>query len=172
MTWARLLVDMLTMIAIYAILNHLYNKPRIALNKKPNERNYIVKIPAALKQLSMVMFVFGIILYFVFGLIYLKGNPTVTIGHLWFALIFAGIGLLIMIWAMKWQIIVKDEQLEIRRLLHVRKVFYIRDIDKVDIGPKDQLTMYKSGKKIVTVDFLAENYDALKNTLKYFNKIS
>ena len=111
--------------------------------------------------------------YFYFAYFYSfigTGNPTVTIGHLNFSIIFATIGLAIAIWAERWRIVVDGKQMEIHRLFHRPTKIMIPEIGKVMIGKKQQLTLYhKNGKKLITVDVLSDNYDKLLQTLKSNN---
>lgn len=170
MNITKLIANVITISLICAILNYLHNKPRIKMNVQ-DERNYIVKIPPELKLISLVAFLFGIALYLEFGVIYLSGNPTVKAGHLWFSLAFAGFGLLLMAWSVRWQVIVQNGQLEVRRLLHTRKSYPISEIDRAELGPKEHIYIYSAGKKIVTVYFFAENYEALVITLIAYGKL-
>lgn len=60
--------------------------------------------------------------------------------------------------------------MEIHRLFHRPKKILIPEIGKVMIGKKHQLTLYDaSGKKLITVDVLSDNYDKLLKTLKNNN---
>ena len=109
------------------------------------------------------MFGVGIFLFVVFLFFFLQGNPTVTIGHLNFAVIFASIGFVVALWSERWRLVVDNEQLEIHRLFHRPRQFTISDISKIEIGKKHQIILYDwNGKKLLTVDVLSDNYDRLK----------
>ncbi len=68
------------------------------------------------------------------------------------------IGLLGIIRASKWKIAVNGNQMEIQRLFRKSIVLQISEIERVEIGKKNQLLLYASGKKLITIDFLTENY--------------
>ena len=93
-------------------------------------------------------------------------------GHLYFSLVFAGIGLLVMIWASRWSILVKESKMELRRMFHKRAELFIQDIGKVEIGKKDAMILYeKVGRKLITIDGLSENYDRFARSLQLNGKI-
>lgn len=118
------------------------------------------------------MFFMGILLFFVFLLFKIKGNVTVTMGHLWFALIFAGIGLLIMIWATRWSIQVNESEIEVYRMFHKKTELSISNIGNVEIGKKEEIVIFdEKGKKIITVDGLSENYDYFIKSLRAYGKL-
>ena len=52
------------------------------------------------------------------------------------------------------------------RLFRKSIVLQISEIERVEIGKKNQLLLYASGKKLITIDFLTENYEYLEETLK------
>ena len=56
--------------------------------------------------------------------------------------------------------------MEIQRLFRKSIVLQISEIERVEIGKKNQLLLYASGKKLITIDFLTENYEYLEETLK------
>ncbi len=137
--------------------------------KNPNEDDYYytVKTPAALKYVYLTAFGFGLFMFFFFLCFYLKGNPTVTIGHLNFSIIFASIGLAVVAWAERWRIVVDNSRIEVHRLFSQAQKLDISEIGKVVIGKKRQLTLYgTNGKKLITVDALSDNYDKLLKTLE------
>lgn len=155
---------------ISLLLEYLNRRKHINSNLTGDGNYYILKIPSALKYVYLTMFGLGIFLFCVFLFFYRIGNPTVTIGHLNFSIIFATIGLAIAIWAERWRIVVDGKQMEIHRLFHRPKKILIPEIGKVMIGKKHQLTLYDaSGKKLITVDILSDNYDKLLKTLKNNN---
>lgn len=156
-----------SMCIINILLEYLNNRDNISKNPDQSDYNYVVKIPSALKYTYLTMFGVGIFLFVVFLFFFLQGNPTVTIGHLNFAVIFASIGFVVALWSERWRLVVDNEQLEIHRLFHRPRQFTISDISKIEIGKKHQIILYDwNGKKLLTVDVLSDNYDRLKKTLK------
>lgn len=118
------------------------------------------------------MFGLGIGLFFVFLVLKVTGNATVTMGHLYFSLVFAGIGLLVLLWASRWSVLVTGMNMEIHGLLHKKVQLSMQDIGKVKIGKKDALILYdKAGKKLITIDELSENYDRLQKSLQSSGKM-
>ena len=161
------------MIILYSTITYLLNRDNIG--KDPNQTNlkYIVKPPSALSYVYTACFILGMVLFVVFFVLYLKQIPSVTKGHLWFALIFAGIGLLIVIYASQWRISVNGSNVEIHRLLHNSQTVSVTDISKAEVGGKQQITLYDtSGKKIIIVDRLSDNYTRFYNTLEKYGKLN
>ena len=159
-----------SMCLISLLLEYLNRRRHINSDLIGNGNYYVLKIPSALKYVYLTMFGLGIFLFCVFLFFYLTGNPTATIGHLNFAIIFATIGFAVAIWAERWRIVVDGKQMEIHRLFHRPKKIMIPEIGKVMIGKKQQMTLYnKNGKKLITVDALSDNYDKLLQTLKSNN---
>ena len=153
----KFLIYAISMCAIELVINSLYNRKSITDNAGRNEFHYVLKIPGALKYTCMFC------IFFVFKL---QNNPTVTNGHLWMCLGVMAIGLLGIIRASKWKIAVNGNQMEIQRLFRKSIVLQISEIERVEIGKKNQLLLYASGKKLITIDFLTENYEYLEETLK------
>ena len=60
----------------------------------------------------------------------------------------------------------RGKRMEIQRLFRKSIVLQISEIERVEIGKKNQLLLYASGKKLITIDFLTENYEYLEETLK------
>lgn len=159
-----------SMCLIRILLKYLNKRDNKSKNPNEDDCYYIVKIPAALKYVYLTAFGFGLFMFLFFLYFYLKGNPTVTIGHLNFSIIFASIGLAVAVWAERWRIIVKDNHLEIHRLFHYPQKIIISEIGKTVIEKKQQLTLYDAnGKKLLTVDALSDNYERLLKTLKDYN---
>ena len=62
--------------------------------------------------------------------------------------------------------------MEIHGLLYKKAELSMQDIGKVEIGKKDAMILYdKAGRKLITVDGLAENYDCLARDLKENGKM-
>lgn len=118
------------------------------------------------------MFLMGIFLFFVFLLFKIKGNVTVTMGHLWFSLIFAGIGLLVMMWATRWSVHVDGSEMEVYKMFRGKTKISIHDIGSVEVGKKEELILYdQGGKKLFTIHGLSDNYDRFVKSLKTYGKI-
>ena len=155
------------MCIISILVEYLNNRDNISKSPDQTDYNYVVKMPTALKYTYLVMFGVGIFLFVVFLFFFLQGNPTVTVGHLNFAVIFASIGFVVTLWSERWRLVVNNEQLEIHRLFRRPRKFPLSDITKIEVGKKHQIILYgKSGKKLLTVDALSDNYDRLIKTLK------
>ena len=140
--------------------------------KIQSDAQYIVTLPSALKYVYMAMFLLGIALFFIFLAFKVSGNESVTMGHLYFALVFATIGFLVMLWASRWSIVVTGTSMEIYGLLHKKAELSMQDVGKVEIGKKDAMILYDTaGRKLITVDGLAENYDCLAKSLEENGKM-
>lgn len=86
---AKCIVYAVTICILYIVIGSMNNRNSGKKRGSQNDSQYIVRIPSALKYVYMIMFLMGIFLFFVFLLFKIKGNATVTMGHLWFSLIFA-----------------------------------------------------------------------------------
>ncbi len=148
----KFLIYAISMCAIELVINSLYNRKSITDNAGRNE--------------CMAFFILGLCMFCIFFVFKLQNNPTVTNGHLWMCLGVMAIGLLGIIRASKWKIAVNGNQMEIQRLFRKSIVLQISEIERVEIGKKNQLLLYASGKKLITIDFLTENYEYLEETLK------
>ncbi len=162
----RYIIYAVTMCVIYFVIHYLHTRDNSKVDSGEDDTNYVVKMPAALKNVYLTMFVLGMIMCITFTVCRIKGVPSATVGLIRFSLIFAGIGLLVMIWASRWRICVDGERMEIHKLFHKRQVLLFSEIEKVEVTQKDQLILYKNGKRIVTVDLLSDNYNRLKKDLK------
>lgn len=157
---------------LYGVLGYLNRKKAAVSGRMQSDARYIVTLPSALKYVYMAMFLLGIALFFIFLAFKVSGNESVTMGRLYFALAFAGIGLLVMLWASRWSIVVTGTSMEIHGLLHKKAELSMQDIGKVEIGKKDAMILYdKAWRRLITVDGLAENYDRLAKNLKENRKM-
>ena len=157
---------------LYGVLGYLNRKKAAVGGRMQSDTQYAVRIPSALKYVYMAMFLLGIALFLIFLAFKVSGNESVTMGHFYFSLVFAGIGLLVMVWASRWSIIVTGASMEIHGLLYKKAELSMQDIGKVEIGKKDAMILYdKSGRQLITVDGLAENYDCLARDLKENGKM-
>ena len=168
--WSQVL--MIVFSILYGVIGHL-NRKKIAISGKiQSDAQYIVTLPSALKYVYMAMFLLGIALFFIFLAFKVSGNESVTMGHLYFALVFATIGFLVTLWASRWSIVVTGASMEIYGLLHKKAELSMQDVGKVEIGKKDAMILYDTaGRKLITVDGLAENYDCLAKSLEENGKM-
>lgn len=131
-----------------------------------SDAQYIVRIPASMKYVGYAMVGFGILAFFTFLIIRLRGEKAITIGLFNFALIFAAIGLVYVLMAASWKIEVDQEQMEVHRLFHRTKQLSVSEIERVTVSKNNQLTLYYKGKKLASVSYLCDNYDRLKTMLE------
>lgn len=171
MRWMKYLGYAITMCIIWVVINVLYRRNNVSADPDQNDFYYIIKLPKVIKIIYSLVFILGILLFMFFFLVKIKWNGDVTAGHLRFALILAGIGVVIMFFAARWKVIVEGEQITIYPLLQAKRVLQISEIDRIEEGEEGDLTLYKSNKKIVTVENLSENYDRFRNTLKRYGKV-
>ena len=168
-TMIRYIILAIVLGIIGELLTNLSKKSKI-IDKNISTTHYKVKAPAALKYACMSQFILGLIMFLIFGFFYMQGNETVEMGHLYVSSIFGSIGLYGVIWTIVWGVKVDDSQLEIHRIFRVRKVLSITDIGKVIINKKDAMILYdKSGKKLIKIDALSDNYDYLLDSFKVNN---
>ncbi len=165
------IVYSVTMCVIYAVIHYLNNRDSTVSDSGQNDVSYVVKAPSALNYAYFAMFAMGMILFLFFTICIIRKIPGATVGHIRFSLIFAGIGLLVMIWASCWRICVDGNKMEIHKLLHRSRAVSISEVEKVEVTKKHQLILYKDGRKLVIVDLLADNYERLKNSLSNYGKL-
>lgn len=169
---AKCIVYAVTICILYIVIGSMNNNSGKKRGSQ-NDSHYIVRIPSALKYVYMIMFLMGIFLFFVFLLFKIKGNATVTMGHLWFSLIFAGIGLLVMMWATRWSVHVDGSEMEVYKMFRGKTKVSIQDIGSVEVGKKEELILYdQGGKKLLTIHGLSDNYDRFVRSLKTYGKIT
>ena len=169
---AKCIVYAVTICILYIVIGSMNNRNSGKKRGSQNDSHYIIRVPSALKYVYMTMFILGIILFVVFLLFKAKGNASVTMGHLWFSLIFAGIGLLVMVWASRWSINVNGSEMEVHKMFRGKTELSIQDIGSVEVGKKEEIILYdQSGKKLLTIDGLSDNYDRFVKSLKTYGKI-
>lgn len=154
------------MCVIYLVIGSLYNRKNIAGDAGQSEVCYVVKMPEALKYVYLGLFLLGVCMFGIFTFQKIQKNPTVTDGHLWMSLGVMAIGLLVVVWVNRWKVAVNGDQMEIQRLFRKNVILQVNEIERVEIGKKNRMTLYKGGKKLITVDYLADNYEWLEKTLK------
>lgn len=141
------------------------------IHKNESSTKYIVSMPAVLKYTYLTMFVFGLFLFCVFLFFMSTGNETVTMGHIWFATTFASIGLLIYLWSSRWHIEVDNRRIVIHTFFKKPIRISFTDIEKITKDSKENMYIYKNGRKIATIDALSDNYDRFEKSLKRYGKI-
>ena len=119
---------------LYGVIGHLNRKRTSVSGKMQSDAQYVVTLPSALKYVYMAMFLLGIALFFIFLAFTVSGNESVTMGHLYFALVFATIGLLVMLWVSRWSVVVTGASMEIHGLLHKKPMWGDRIFEKCGIG--------------------------------------
>lgn len=170
-TMIKFLIYAIAMNVIYFAINSLYNRKNILSGSDQNGSCYIVKMPKALKYVYTAFFCLGLFMFCVFFTFKILENPTVTKGHLWMCLGIMAIGLLGVFWASRWKIAVNGDQMEIQRLLRKNIIIQIDEIERVKIGKKNQMVLYRNGKMLITIDYLSDNFELLEQSLKRHGKI-
>lgn len=151
------IVYALVMSILGGVLNRLYTRDDKVIDSEQDDDNYVLRVPKVLKQVGFVMFAMGMLLFVIFFAFRLSGNLSATVGHLNFFLIFALIGLLVVLWSGAWRIKVNGESLEVRRFLRKTQRLTFSDIDRVKMTKKFQLVLYRGRKKVAIVDLLTNN---------------
>lgn len=136
-----------------------------------NRDCYVLKIPDVFIKTYFSLFLFGILIFFFFLCIYLSGNPTVTTGHLVFALVITTAGTAVTAWGKKWKLTVNNDQIELCRLFHQRKSFSFSDIADVKEKENKMILYDTHGKKLISLDAALENYRCFKDFLKKYGKL-
>ena len=166
-TIIRYIIIAIVLGVIGEAISHFSSK---TIDEDISTTHYRVKALAVLKYACMSQFILGMVMFLVFSYFYLQGNETVEMGHLYVSSIFGAIGLYGVAWASVWGVKVDDSQLEIHRIFHTKKVLCITDIGQVIIDKKDAMILYdKTGKKLIKIDALSDNYDYLLDSLKLNN---
>lgn len=166
-TIIRYIIIAIVLGVIGEAISHFSSK---TIDEDISTTHYRVKALAVLKYACMSQFILGMVMFLVFSYFYLQGNETVEMGHLYVSSIFGAVGLYGLAWASVWGVKVDDSQLEIHRIFHTKKVLCITDIGQVIIDKKDAMILYdKTGKKLIKIDALSDNYDYLLDSLKLNN---
>ena len=166
-TIIRYIIIAIVLGVIGEAISHFSSK---TIDEDISTTHYRVKALVVLKYACMSQFILGMVMFLVFSYFYLQGNETVEMGHLYVSSIFGAIGLYGLAWASVWGVKVDDSQLEIHRIFHTKKVLCITDIGQVIIDKKDAMILYdKTGKKLIKIDALSDNYDYLLDSLKLNN---
>ena len=169
-TIIRYIVIAIVLGVIGEVISNLSIKKSKTIDKNVSTTRYRVKAPAVLKYACMSQFLLRMIMFMVFGYFYMQGNETVEMGHLYVSSIFGAIGLYGVAWASIWGVSVNESLIEIHRVFHAKKVLCITDIGQVVIDKKDAMILYdQTGKKLIKIDALSDNYDYLLDSLKLNN---
>lgn len=131
--------------------------------------NFTVTPPAILKKIFGILMIIGLIFSIVTScLAYYKISNT-SIGHVIFGLVLFTIGLVVVLYAIRWKIKINGNKISIQYFLKPAKIFSVDTIDKIVMGKKMQIMIVADNKTLVTVDFLANNYEELLGYLKSHN---
>ena len=168
--FVRFAVYMAAMGVMYVLLRRAGN--RSSLTQPDDSANYIVKAPPVLGAVYLVLFLFGVLLYVIFLMLRLTGNPSVTPGSFRFAAAISAIGLLVMLWSVRWRITVQGTLLTVEGLLRKRENLFVYDLDPVIPGSKGRVALCSHGRKITEVDALCDNYPLLVDTLRKYGKLN
>jgi len=160
------IVYALTMCVLGGIINHLYTRNDKEGRSEQDDDNYVVSVPKALKQAGIAMFAMGMLLFIIFFVFVLRGVTSATTGHLGVFLIFALIGLYVILWSDAWHIKVNGEKLEVRRFLRRTQRLTFSEIDRVKMTKKFQLVLYRGKTRIAVVDLLTDNRSRFDASLK------
>lgn len=166
----RTLIYALAMVIISITVNHL--DQRGIKSVSGDNTSYVVRIPAMLKYVYFAMFAMGMLLFFIFLFFRIRGNKSITTGNFVTALVICAVGLLVMIFAAKWHIVVCGDSLTIYHLFGKTETVRFADLDRAVEGSKGQIEIYRGGKKIITVDLLCDNYDLLCDSLSSYGKLA
>ena len=166
----KYIVYTVTMSIAYVIINNMNNREQLAETERDKQKIYIVKAPGILKGMFFFWFCLGLIMFSVFLFFRLKNNPTVTNGHLGIAMFACGVGVVGMILSTTWRIEVSGDKMLIHRLFRSQIEIQMSEIERVEIGKKNEMRLYADGKKITTVDPFSINYGALKRDLEKYGR--
>ena len=160
--WIQVIILLAGIFFIKALLPDISKQEDICTN---SERSYIVDFPAAFGQLCLMITGGGGIAFCIFAFLYDRKLGEVSQGHLVLSAIFALIGMVGIFVKSRWRVVVQGEQICFYNILKPRIKIRIKEIEKVQIGRKDELRIYFSGKKIKTIDRLTNNYENFLVTL-------
>lgn len=160
--WAQAIILLIGIFFIKTLLLHISKQKDISPN---SEGLYIVDFPAAFGHLCLMFIALGGIAFCIFSFLYYRKLGEVSQGHLVISCIFALIGMVGIFIKSRWKIVVQGEQICFYNVFKPRIKIGVKEIEKVQIGRKDELRVYFSGKKIKTIDRLTNNYENFLVTL-------
>lgn len=165
MKMIRMFFYVFAMSVFYLIYSTMIRKNTEQINRDGNSINYIVKMPAALKWTGNLMFFFGVFLVILFAVLKLKKVAGISLGHMYIALVFAAIGLVIFVVVNRWKIIVNGDHIEYHPVFGNVKSADFSELDHVSVNG-DTVSLKKNGKTLITVDKEVDNYEKLADSLR------
>lgn len=158
-------VYMIVWMAIFILITGKQKRRIKAVQKEESDDVYVVKY---ISTFEMVYFwnyltVVGLLLLFTWAK--LNVQPDIQRELFSFTVWYALIAILVMLFANRWSIIVRGEELEIYRFFHRRLKVRVSDIE-FKFGKKDQVILYKEGKKILTINLCSDNRARLEELLE------
>lgn len=163
----KYIIYIIVLSAVSIVIQLLTNKSHTKTSKVTVQETYTVQPPHAFYTMCNMVFFFGLILFAFFLIPFIQHNPTVSIGHIIFAIVFSGIGLTAEVLCKGCHIEVSFKDIVICRPFHAKMRINKDDISKIERGNDGQMIIFEGDKKVATVDALAENYDILWNELWY-----
>lgn len=164
------LVSVIILAITNSIIGSLKDKKKQAITERKEQGIYTVKVPEILIGMFKMWIGLGIVLFITFSAFKLKNNPTVTTGHIIFALVIIGIGVVGAVLPAKWKIEVNGSEMIIHRLFRSKIKVHMSEIERMEIGKKGEMRLYLHGKKITTVDPMCSGRVALERDLKRYGK--
>lgn len=132
-------------------------------------KTYIVSVPDEFRRAFKAISIFGLIFAIIFiGLTYLQVKGA-SFGYILLGLSIFLVGLVGSLYYRRWSIEVVGDQLRINYLLRKAKDIGIKDLDRVVISRKSQISLIIDEKKIVNVDRVLVNYNKLLRQLEEEN---
>lgn len=163
----KYIIYIIVLSAVSIVILLLTNKSRTKTSKFTVQETYTVQPPHAFYIMCNIVFVFWLILFIFFLIPFIQHNPTVSIGHIIFAIVFSGIGLTAEVLCKRCRIDVSFKDMVICRPFHVKMRINKDAISKIERGNDAQMIIFEGEKKNATVGDLAENYDILWDELWY-----
>lgn len=161
----KYIISAISFLIIGIVTKELHTKNEI---NNSDSSNYTVTIPLLLLSVFKVLFGLGLVMFLIFFLVMLTGNPTVTTGHIVMTTVIMGIGMFGILWSIKWKLVVHNE-----------KEFLITDISKVEVQTKQTqngiveriVLHFSTNNSTIKIEDSCDNYELLMNTLKSYNKL-
>ncbi|MCD8012063.1 MAG: hypothetical protein LUG99_02600 [Lachnospiraceae bacterium] len=167
----RYVVYAIAMCAIGGVTGYLHNRDSAGNDTGQDSVNYVLKLPRALAGIFLAVLIIGMFSFVFVAVSRFMGTPTATIGLIRVSLGFAAVGLVMMLWVGAWRITVTGDRMEIHRFLRRTQTAEFTKLERVEVTKRFQLVLYKEGRKLATVDLLAENYDRFADTLRKYGKL-
>ena len=172
----KYIISAISFLIIGIVTKELHTKNEI---NNSDSSNYTVTIPLLLLAVFKVLFGLGLVMFLIFFLVMLTGNPTVTTGHIVMTTVIMGIGMFGILWSTKWKLVVHNEKMIFSSFLHKEKEFLITDISKVEVQTKQTqngiveriILHFSTNNSTIKIEDSCDNYELLMNTLKSYNKL-